>query len=146
MGRAIESHGAPALRRRTPLCVCDPAMSVGTPKYLGKMGEHLACQELRRRGYAVLARGYRSRFGEIDIIARQHDAVVFVEVKARQGEEYGGAGAAVTAWKQRRIARTALDFLARRGWLDEPCRFDVVTIQFDCDRPRIEVYVDAFTV
>lgn len=109
------------------------------------MGEDLACGELCRRGYAILARRYRTRYGEIDIIARDGETVVFVEVKARRDEAYGGGSAAVTAWKQQRIARTATDFLARRGFLDEPCRFDVVTVDFEGGRPRIEVYTHAFT-
>ena len=110
------------------------------------MGEDLACAELGRRGYAILARRYRTRHGEIDIIARDRQAIVFVEVKARRGSEFGGAGAAVTGWKQQRIARMATDFLARRGLLDAPCRFDVVAIDFDNGRPRIEVFTDAFVV
>ena len=109
------------------------------------MGEDLACGELARRGYAILERRYRTRYGEIDIIARSGQTLVFVEVKARAGDAYGGGGAAVTPWKQQRIVRMATDFLARRRWLDRPCRFDVVTVDFDGGNPRIEVYPHAFT-
>ena len=109
------------------------------------MGEDLACGELHRRGYAVLARRYRTRHGEIDIVARQGETIVFVEVKARRGDAYGGGADAVTMWKQQRIARMAADYLARRALLDSPCRFDVVTVDFDRGHPRIEVYVHAFT-
>lgn len=109
------------------------------------MGEDLACAELQRRGYAILARRHRTRYGEIDVIAREGGDVVFVEVKARCGEAFGGGGAAVTAWKQQRIVRMATDYLARHGLLDTPCRFDVVTVQFDTGRPRIEVFTHAFT-
>lgn len=109
------------------------------------MGEDLACAELRRRGYAILARRYRTRHGEIDIIARHEGAIVFIEVKARRDEAYGGGGAAVTEWKQQRIVRMATDYLARRGLLDEPCRFDVVTVDFEGGRPCLEVYTHAFT-
>jgi len=109
------------------------------------MGETLACGELRRRGYAILARRYRTRYGEIDIIAREGETVVFVEVKARRDEAFGGGGAAVTAWKQQRIVRMATDYLARHGLLDAPCRFDVVTIQFETGSPRLEVFTHAFT-
>ncbi len=111
---------------------------------LGKLGEELACAELQRRGYAILARRYRSRFGEIDIIARDGDTVVFVEVKARAGEEFGGAAAAVTRWKQRRITQMAVDFLARQRLSESPCRFDVVAIDFEDGKPRIAVYANAF--
>ena len=62
---------------------------------LGKQGEELACRELRRRGYAILARRYRTRFGELDVIARDHGVLVFVEVKTRRSGSFGGATAAV---------------------------------------------------
>jgi putative endonuclease len=112
---------------------------------LGKRGEDLACDELVRRGYVILERRYRTRFGEIDIIATAGETIVFVEVKTRAGDAYGGSVAAVTPWKQQRIARMALDFLARRRLLDQCCRFDVVTVDFEDGRPRIEVYPHAFT-
>jgi putative endonuclease len=113
---------------------------------LGKLGEDLACEELRRRGYAILDRRYRTRFGEIDVIAREAGDVVFIEVKARAGDEFGGSAAAVTALKQHRIAQMATDFLARRSLLDQPCRFDVVTVDFVDGRPRVAVYTHAFTL
>jgi len=112
---------------------------------LGKMGEDLACAELCRRGYAILARRYRTRHGEIDIIARDGEMVVFVEVKARRDEAFGEASEAITAWKQQRIVRMATDYLARHSLLETPCRFDVVAIDFEGDCPRIEVYTHAFT-
>ena len=95
---------------------------------LGKLGEELAVAELERRGYAVLARRYRTRAGEIDIIARDGEATVFVEVKARASDEFGSAAEAVTVWKQRQLARMAEDYLARSGLGCGPCRFDVVAI------------------
>jgi putative endonuclease len=111
---------------------------------LGKLGEDLACAELERRGYAVLARRYRTRFGEIDIIARDVDFTVFVEVKTRTGDEFGGGAEAVTAWKQRRITQMAVDYLSRHGLHDRPCRFDVVIVDLADDSVRVEVYAHAF--
>jgi putative endonuclease len=111
---------------------------------LGIAGEDLACAELRRRGYAILDRRYRTRFGEIDIIARDGPAIVFVEVKARVSGDFGGGAAAITAWKQRRIAEMARDYLARRNLHECPCRFDVVAIDFDEAQPRVTVYPNAF--
>jgi putative endonuclease len=111
---------------------------------LGLSGEGLACEELRRRGYAILECRYRTRFGEIDIIARDGQTIVFVEVKARQSDDFGGAAAAVTGWKQRRIAKMAVDYLSRRRLHDSPCRFDVVAIDFDSAGPRVTVYPNAF--
>ena len=90
---------------------------------LGELGETLACEELRRRGYAILERRYRTRYGEIDIVARHGDVLVFVEVKARAGEAFGTGAEAVTRYKQRRVAQMAADFLVRRRLQDRPCRF-----------------------
>jgi putative endonuclease len=111
---------------------------------LGKSGEDLACTELERRGYAILARGYRSRFGEIDIIAKHLQTIVFIEVKARAGDEFGGGAAAVTPWKQRRITQMAIDYLSRNKLHDRPCRFDVVTVDVKDNGPEIVVYTNAF--
>jgi putative endonuclease len=111
---------------------------------LGVSGEDLACAELQRRGYAIVARRYRTRYGEIDIIAKDGLTIVFVEVKARMTQEFGGAAAAMTGWKQRRIARMALDYVARQNLHECPCRFDVVAIDFDGSEPRIIVYPNAF--
>lgn len=94
----------------------------------GKLGEDLAAKQLRHQGYAILARRYRTRYGEIDIVAQDGDTVVFVEVKARRTERFGTAAESITPWKQRRIAAMALDYLAWSGRLDCPCRFDVVAI------------------
>ena len=113
-------------------------------QFLGKSGEDLACDELQRRGYEILARRYRTRFGEIDIIASCDKAIVFVEVKARTGAEFGGGAAAVTSWKQRRIAQMAIDYLSRNELHDQPCRFDVVTVEMKGDGPEVMVYEHAF--
>jgi putative endonuclease len=120
------------------------AVSSDARQTLGKRGEELACRELRRRGYAILDRRYRTRMGEIDIVARHREATVFVEVKARRDGRFGGAAAAVTPWKQRRLALMAVDYLARRRWLDRPCRFDVVTVEIGEGRICVEVYTHAF--
>ena len=111
---------------------------------LGEIGENLACCELERRGCAVLARRYRSRGGEIDIIAEQGPTVVFVEVKTRDGSAYGSGADAVTWTKRRRIVAAATDFLARQRMTDRPCRFDVVSIVVGADGPAIEVISHAF--
>ena len=122
------------------------AMTKDGRQSLGKMGEDLACAELRRRGYAILERRYRTRYGEIDVIARHEATIVFVEVKARVGNDFGGSAAAVTAWKQQRIAQMATDYLARRRLLEAPSRFDVVTVDFVLGQPSIAVYANAFMV
>jgi putative endonuclease len=113
---------------------------------LGALGEDLACAELERRGYAILARRHRTRYGEIDIIARDRDTTVFVEVKTREGAAFGAGAEAIAPWKQRRLARMAIDYAARQALLDAPCRIDVVEITFDGGAQRIEVYQNAFDV
>jgi len=111
---------------------------------LGKYGEDLACRELEGRGYAIIARRYRRRGGELDIIARDGDTTVFIEVKARDSHDFGDAAEAVTRLKRRRMKHLALDYLMRNGLLDSRCRFDVVSIHFDDERPIIELYQNAF--
>ena len=101
---------------------------------LGKSGEDPACRELERRGYAILARGYRTRYGEIDIVARDGPTLVFVEVKARTDDRYGEGADAVTLHKQAKMTAMAEDYMARRRLRDIPCRFDVVAIGFDAGR------------
>jgi putative endonuclease len=119
-------------------------MSPDTRQILGEAGESLACAELRRRGYVIVARRYRTRFGEIDIVARDGSTTVFIEVKSRLGGDFGGGADAVTAWKQRRVTRMAIDYLARHGLHERPCRFDVVTVDVIDGQPQVEVYRDAF--
>jgi putative endonuclease len=109
---------------------------------LGKAGEDAAAEELERRGYAILERRYRTSRGEIDIVARDGDTLVFVEVKVRDTAECGTAAEAVTRVKQRRLGRMATDYLARRNITDQPCRFDVVAI----DAGVVTVYTAAFSL
>lgn len=112
----------------------------------GEFGEKTAVEELERRGYAILARRYRTRYGEIDIVADDAGTVVFVEVKARATPEFGSAAEAVTERKQRRLAAMATDFLARNGLTDRPCRFDVVAIDGAGEGIQVTVYPGAFVL
>jgi putative endonuclease len=111
---------------------------------LGKRGEELACHELEGRGYAIVERRYRCERGEIDIIARDGATLVFVEVKTRDGHDFGDAAEAITAWKRRRLTRVAVDYLARHLMAGCPCRFDVVSIHVDSGEPVIELFQNAF--
>ncbi len=80
-------------------------------KEAGRLGEELSALMLEERGYDILERNYRCRFGEIDIIALRRDILTFVEVKTRNGENYGTAAEAVTWSKQQKIRQTALQYL-----------------------------------
>jgi putative endonuclease len=111
---------------------------------LGKTGEDLACRELERRGYAIIARRHRGRRGELDIIARDGPTLVFVEVKARDGRSFGEPAEAVTARKRRRIVELAVDYVMRHHLAHTPCRFDVVSIHVETGEPAVEVFQNAF--
>jgi len=119
-------------------------MTVDTRQTLGRLGEGLACRELERRGYRILARRFRTRFGEIDVVAREGPTIVFVEVKARRGGAFGGGAVAVTPGKQRRITRLAEEYLLRARLRDVPVRFDVVVVDLAAGAPAVEVYPNAF--
>lgn len=106
----------------------DPARPADPRHAFGRRGEDEAAEFLRRRGLAILARNVRTAFGEIDLVALDGDAVVFVEVKARRRSGAFDALAAVDARKQKRLSRLALVFLAKAGWLDRAARFDVVAV------------------
>jgi putative endonuclease len=122
-------------------------MDSGRHLVLGESGEDLACAALERRGYAILERRYRTRAGEIDIVASDGDVLVFVEVKTRRSERYGHPAEAVTASKRRRVVLMATDYLARRRPHASACRFDVVAVTIGADGPpRIEVIRGAFSV
>ena len=113
----------------------------------GKLGEDLAAEALQRKGYAILARRYRTRYGEIDIVAQDEDTLVFVEVKARRTDRFGTAAESVSASKQRRIAAMALDYLGRVNRPDTPCRFDVVAIDgLGASQTTVNVIKHAFVV
>ena len=111
---------------------------------LGKLGESLAVDELERRGYAIVARRYRTRHGEIDIVAEDGDTLVFVEVKARTSDECGFAVEGVTRWKQLQLASMAQEYLARTDVVNRPCRFDVIAIDDVDTNPVLTLYPNAF--
>ena len=114
---------------------------------LGAWGEDLAAAYLEKHGLRVHARNWRPRhgFGEIDIVAREGDTLVFVEVKARRSTRFGEPGEAVHWRKQQTIARIAAEYVLRHGIGTGSCRFDVVSVVFgDGLRPRLEVVRGAF--
>ena len=112
---------------------------------LGERGENLACRELTARGYHILHRRYRTRHGELDVVAEQHGVLVFVEVRARATGEFGRAAESVTIAKQRQVTRVAIDYLSHHGIANRPCRFDVVAVDRALsEAPEITVYPGAF--
>ena len=94
----------------------------------GEPAESLAAAFLEREGLRILERNYRCRMGEIDLVAQSGDTTVFVEVRARSSEAFGGAAGSITAAKRRRLVAAARHYLARQR-SERACRFDVVLIR-----------------
>ena len=107
----------------------------------GAQAEALAATFLERRGLKVLARNYRCRMGEIDLVAQDGATVVFVEVRSRTSSAFGGARASITSAKRQRLLKAARHYLSRLGTLPR-CRFDALLVEGD--PPRIEWLRDAF--
>ncbi len=124
-----------------------PSTSSDPRQQLGLDGEQCAVEALLGQGYVILARRHRTRFGELDIVAREGETVVFVEVKARRGAAFGLPEDAVHWRKRRRLARLAEAFLTDARLHDVPCRFDVVAIVWQDGRaPDVQVFRHAFEV
>ena len=110
----------------------------------GAPGEDLACRHLQARGYQVLARNYRCRMGEVDVVARHEATTVFVEVKERSGDSHGRGFESVTPGKRLRIVRAARQYAAAAGLLDSLLRFDVISIDWREGKPEIRHDEGAF--
>ncbi|HET6613358.1 MAG TPA: YraN family protein [Kofleriaceae bacterium] len=108
----------------------------------GARGEDRAARALTERGYRIVERNFRCRAGEIDIIARDGEVLVFVEVRSRSGGRYGTALETISRAKQRQVAKVAGAYLAARRLAPAACRFDVVGITGD----ELVIVADAFRV
>ncbi len=102
-----------------------------TKQGVGRLGEIMAGKYLLSKGFTIISRNFSTPFGEIDLIAKQNNWTVFVEVKARISEKFGSPLLAVTAAKQKTILRNALCYLKSKGLSDTPCRIDVIAINLD---------------
>ena len=123
-------------------------MTILNPRKLfGQAGESAAEEYLRRKGYRIVARNLRSPLGELDLVAEDGQVLVFVEVKARRTDAFGGAIHAVHHRKQEKLIQLAAQYLARRHIKDRLCRFDVVLLQgSDATVPQIEHIQNAFEI
>ena len=114
----------------------------------GKLFEEKAERLLQCHGLSILERNYSARTGEIDIIATEGDVLVFVEVRARSHQRFGGAANSVDTRKQKRIILTAQHYLQRHSQVkNRCCRFDVITFeprQSEAERP-VHWFRGAFT-
>ena len=111
---------------------------------VGKKGESVAVRYLKKQGYKIVEQNYRSKAGEIDIIAREKKTLVFVEVKTRRSTSYGSPKWAVTPKKQKAISMAALYYLKMTGQTHAAARFDVVSILVRGADTQIELVRNAF--
>mgnify|MGYP001607819864 CR=1 FL=1 len=107
----------------------------------GNYGENLACKYLQKLGYKILEKNYRIRGGEIDIVAKDKDTLVFIEVKARWSHEYGPPAESMTPWKIKFLLKTAQFYVLKIKWGDREYRLDFVSVDFAESRenPKIEI-------
>lgn len=103
----------------------------GNKKEIGILGEKLACKYLRERGYEIIDQNYRTRGGEIDIVAKERDMLVFVEVKTRTNRLFGFPEEAIDIRKQHKLALTAENYLAVHCLSEANYRIDSVGIELD---------------
>ncbi len=118
---------------------------VDTRKKLGNRGEKVAAKFLRKQNYQIIEKNYRSHLGEIDIVAKDDESIVFVEVKTRCSTDFGLPEEALSYDKRRRLSKLALGYLAHRRIKDTNCRFDVVSILMDNNRANhVKIIKNAF--
>jgi len=112
---------------------------------LGEKGEELAVKFLRKKGYKIKVCNYKTRLGEIDIIAGDGDTLVFIEVKTRESLEYGQPFESVNSRKRKKLAAVATLYLKKFDELPQ-CRFDVVSIHINNGKSELELIKDAFEI
>lgn len=111
---------------------------------LGNLGERMALKKIKDLGYKCIEKNYRCSLGEIDLIAKDRDCLVFIEIKTRKGRSIGYAKEAVTPKKIRQISKVALAYMKANDCCDTKARFDVVAVNIKGGREEIEVVKDAF--
>jgi putative endonuclease len=113
-------------------------------KELGKKGEEHALRFLKKKGYRIIEKNYVCKMGEMDIIGKEKDTLVFIEVKTRASTEFGPPQLAVHSSKQRQLSKVALNYLNEKRLNDVKARFDVVAILLGQKGEEIELIRDAF--
>lgn len=120
-------------------------MPTGSPdprRSTGRAGERIAAEYLAHRGLRIVDANWRTRFGELDLVAWDRDTLVFVEVRSRSGTQLGTAGESIGPDKQRRLRMMAEQYLQRHAPTAH-ARIDVVTVLFGSGPPRVEHLVGA---
>jgi putative endonuclease len=115
---------------------------------LGNYGELIARQILEDRGYQILHDKYYTRYGELDLVAREGNELVFIEVKTRINQSFGSGLEAITKKKRAHLIRTALCYLQQQHNQDLPCRFDIIALNLDQRGQLLDYQLipDAFAV
>ena len=116
---------------------------------IGNLGEEAAVQAIKKQGYKVIERNYRTKMGEIDIIARDGEYTCFIEVRLRKNNDFGSPADTINKAKQRKIINTAKLYAVKNKIYDTPMRFDTVLINADTDgeklvNTKIQIIKDAF--
>jgi putative endonuclease len=111
---------------------------------LGRRGEALALEKIQSFGYQCLASNYRCSLGEVDLVAKDGDTIVFIEIKTRKGRSLGYAKEAVHEKKKRQLSKVALAYLKNNGLLGRKARFDVIAIRLREGGAEIELVKNAF--
>ena len=111
---------------------------------LGALGEELAYRKIKRLGYRPILRNYRCPLGEVDLIAKDCDTLVFIEIKTRKGKTVSYAKEAVNKRKRRQVSKVALSYMKSKKCCDMKARFDVVAVCLGRGEPEIEVIKNAF--
>lgn len=112
---------------------------------LGKQGEAIAVQYLKKQKFTIIEQNFRCKCGELDIVAREGKTIVFVEVKTRKNSAYGPPQLSVTQFKQRQISKAALLYLGRKKIEETNARFDVIAIMLkNNESPQIDHIINAF--
>ena len=110
----------------------------------GNRAEKMALNFFKQRGFKLIEKNYHCRFGEIDIIMQDKDYLVFIEVRYRRSDKFGGALASVNQNKQSKLRRSAEHYLIRHKRSDDPCRFDILAINGELDKPSFHWIDNAF--
>lgn len=113
---------------------------------LGKRGEDLAVFHLKKLRYKIIERNYRCNQGEIDVIALDKNILVFVEVKTRSSNKFGSPLTGITTKKQRQLVKTALFYLQKHRLFNRDARFDVVAVEIDSGKERVNLIQNAFEI
>ena len=119
-------------------------MALNRRQIFGRESESIAVKYLKKQGYKILEQNYRTKLGEIDVIAKDKNTLVFVEIKARRSDRYGNPKWAITPKKKRQMSKVALYYLKVTRQMDVKARFDVVTVRSMENKPQMDIIKNAF--